>query len=87
MIAILDISADKLKSDEIDDDDWDDITNTISQIVVNGSYEYNGTTKTGIYDVSVSSDPKTKIFDVSTDFGFLDRGDGSGTSNVDYGWD
>ena len=85
---ILVLSAAKLESKDIDDDDWDDMTNTMSQIVVNGSYDYNGATKTEIYDVSVSSDPKTKIFDVSTDFGFLDRGNGKGGDNtVNYGWD
>ncbi len=85
---ILDVSADKLDSEDINDDDWDDITNTISQIVVNGSYKHNGTTKTDIYDATSGRSPETNIFDVSTDFGFLDHEafGGSGTTNVDYGW-
>jgi hypothetical protein len=88
MCSILNISADKLNTNDIDEDDWDDITNTMSQIIVNtDGYIYEGSIKTEIYDVSVSNVPKTKIFDVSTDFGFLDRGDGSGATNVDYGWD
>ena len=84
---ILDISADKLESEDIDDDDWDDIINTISQIIVNEGYLYEGSIKTEIYDATSGRFPETNIFDVSTDFGFLDRGDGSGATNVDYGWD
>ena len=83
---ILNISADKLDSNDIDDDDWDDITNTISQIIVNEGYIHEGSSKTEIYDAVSGRFPETKIFDVSTDFGFLDRGDGSGATNVNYGW-
>lgn len=83
---ILNISADKLDSNDIDDDDWDDITNTISQIIVNEGYIHEGSEKTEIYDATSGRFPETKIFDVSTDFGFLDRGDGSGATNVNYGW-
>ena len=83
---ILDVSVDKLDSNDIDDDDWDDITNTISQIIVNEGYIHEGSSKTEIYDAASGRFPETKIFDVSTDFGFLDRGDGSGATNVNYGW-